>query len=342
MQKLEHIQPFRISVVIQGPTLLDVSPERNVNNVIKSINEFLPGAEIIVSTWAHESLPSNRNSIIVTSDDPGPMTSRVGFVNNINRQVVSTLAGINAASREYVLKLRSDTILTGSAIAVIEEIAKTAANPLAAKFKITTTNLFVRNFYKYPLLFHASDLVQFGHKDDLRNFWNVQEVFKEKEVFLENSSPSPRQFVSSHGIRLVPEQSLTLSWLRRALGVKIDLRFPSDGKFSDLVLWEQVLTNYFKVLHYKNSEVDFPGRFSDKVYGPAHNMSIRGIDSISRRVISGNHRISYFRFSLARLSKARLHSTLDVGAIRFKSNFPKLYKLMRPFWHLVRRLFSSF
>ena len=104
------MQPWRtqvpselISVVIQGPLHRSLAPTRGIDACVASVRKHLPHAEIIVSTWADEDLSDIDADHIVTSADPGVLLDFNGNRHNTNRQIVSTVAGIQASSRDLSL-----------------------------------------------------------------------------------------------------------------------------------------------------------------------------------------------------------------------------------------------
>lgn len=100
-----------ISVIVQGAI--------NKNETIKclqSIRQYLPGAEIILSTWEGSNITDLDYDNLILSKDPGAAiiekSAQKVVYNNINRQLLSTQAGLEKASRRYAMKVRSDLILT--------------------------------------------------------------------------------------------------------------------------------------------------------------------------------------------------------------------------------------
>jgi hypothetical protein len=97
-----------ISVVVQGPVY-----ENLTARVLRSVREQLPGSELILSTWANSQIEGLEYDQLVLSDDPGgyqqPHDPRYFY--NVNRQIVSSAAGLRAAGRRFAVKMRSDMLL---------------------------------------------------------------------------------------------------------------------------------------------------------------------------------------------------------------------------------------
>src|SRR4051812_39016207 len=108
-------QPSEITVVVQGPVLgkpADPVVEQLTRRCLLSVRRELPQAKIILSTWEGANVTGLSYDALVLSKDPGSVWAMVEGVlvpNNVNRQVLSSLAGVRAADTAYVLKLRSDT-----------------------------------------------------------------------------------------------------------------------------------------------------------------------------------------------------------------------------------------
>lgn len=257
---IKKVDSRDISVVIQGPLYRTLAPTRGIDACISAVRRYLPHAEIIVSTWAFEDLDGINADVVVTAADPGTLLDFNGNRHNTNRQLVSTLTGIQAASRPHVLKLRTDHILTGSDIAVMGRYD--ARVPLSARLlhePITVTTLFIRNPEKVPLLFHLSDLVQFGTREDMLWFWD-QELRLQEEVFATTPYKNPiGNFVGYSAMRMTPEQCLMLGFMRKK-GYDITLQTPGDISPELVELSERLLSENFTVLDWESSEVDFPER----------------------------------------------------------------------------------
>lgn len=109
------ISSEKITVVVQGAIVPDEG--RGTKEVCASIRALLPGAEIILSTWENSNYQGIPYDKVLENKDPGALDSQYegreksAVRNNFNRQLISTLHGIREAGREYVMKLRSDSLL---------------------------------------------------------------------------------------------------------------------------------------------------------------------------------------------------------------------------------------
>ena len=100
---LEVMVDFKeISVVVQGAISgKSTDPEHYqiTKKVLQSIRKYLPGAEIILSTWKGSDVKGLDYDQLVESDDPGAVLlgeyNGVKAFNNLNRQIVSSKAGLD-------------------------------------------------------------------------------------------------------------------------------------------------------------------------------------------------------------------------------------------------------
>ncbi|MBP5107241.1 WavE lipopolysaccharide synthesis family protein [Pseudomonas protegens] len=281
-QWLTKVDSRDISVVIQGPLYRALAPSRGIDACVAAVRRHLPHAEIVISSWADEVLSGIDADVVITTADPGVLWDFNGNRHNTNRQLASTLTGIRTASRSYILKLRSDHILTGSNIAVMG--AYDPRIPLTARLlrqPITVTTLFIRNPVKVPLLFHLSDLVQFGTHEDMLMFWD-QELRLQEEVFAPSPYKNPiGNFVGYSAMRMTPEQCLMLGFMRKK-GYDISLQKPGDISPELVELSEGLLSENFTVLDWETSQVDFPERFRKTGY------SLKTIYKASELATAGN------------------------------------------------------
>lgn len=299
----------------------------------------MPHAEIIVSTWPDEDLTGIDADVVVSSADPGVLLDFNGNRHNINRQIVSTLTGIRAASRQYVLKLRTDHFLTGSQIAVMGTYdSRLPAVDRLLHQPITVTTLFIRNPAKVPLLFHLSDLVQFGARDDMLEFWG-QRIRLQHEMFANQPYKNPiGNFVGYSAMRMTPEQCLMLGFMAKK-GYEISLKTPGEISPELVRLSDKLLAENFTVLDWEISEVDFPERFRKTGY------SLNTVYKASELAQAGKlnqreHKGRYRRIWLNKyvFNYARLAWWISLASILLTAVSPKIAKSARATMRRLRGL----
>lgn len=157
-----------LSVVVSGPILGTENDNHSfTRQACQSVRDFLPSAEIVLSTWKGESVEGISYDKLVQSIDPGPNEG------NINRQICSRQAGIREASNEYVLCIRSESIIKN--LNFLSYIDKYESHKEKCKFCFLKNRIVTPASYpaKRGELFHIGDWYFFGHKDDLLELWTI-------------------------------------------------------------------------------------------------------------------------------------------------------------------------
>lgn len=92
-------------------------PSSETLGYIKKVRNLFPDAELILSTWigVEKNFAAGLIDKLVLNEDPGAVPwlfckEKVTY-NNVNRQIVSTVSGIKASTRPFVIKLRTDFVL---------------------------------------------------------------------------------------------------------------------------------------------------------------------------------------------------------------------------------------
>lgn len=208
-----------ITFIIQGPVYPEIT-----NRTLLSVRKFFPDAQIIYSTCNLENTDILENcDRIIISDDPGSFTyaDRPGEkVNNINRQIISTLAGLKVCKTKYAMKLRSDFILTGNAFLQFwDEFSNFDNKYQVFEHKLLACSYFARNpSSDMPFPFHPSDLAFFGYTTDLINFFDIALMTKDQAYW---------NLKDRHQYQYVPEQYLFINCLRKN-GFEIKCNFYND------------------------------------------------------------------------------------------------------------------
>lgn len=222
-----------ISVVMQGPIEWTHDPVSGLGLTLalyQNVRKLLPDAEVILSTWEGQKVDNFGFDKVILGKDPGPQGTWPSFVpNNVNRQIVSTVAGLKAATRKYALKIRTDMVLKG--IDFIDYFEK--AEPLTADKRnifshpIITNNLSSRNTSEvlkrlpnHPLPFHPSDHASFGFRDDILALWDVPLQSDEEAYYFLDRSQANR-FRLADLSKLAPEQYVLTSAIAKKAPVDI-------------------------------------------------------------------------------------------------------------------------
>lgn len=170
-----------ISVVIQGPVFPagGKNGEGSTARAIESTRRVLPGAEVILSTWEGADTSGLKPDQLICSPDPGGNSriddGKLWSFGNITRQMVSTRAGLEAATRPYAVKLRADAELRSDAFLHLG--AKYPAR--SEKLRLFAERLVIPSYISWSpdrpetRLFHLSDLFFFGATEDLRKLFSI-------------------------------------------------------------------------------------------------------------------------------------------------------------------------
>lgn len=265
--------PRQVSIVVQGPVHGrpdDPLERQTTRRVLARAREVYPGAEIILSTWANTPVTGLDYDKLVFSADPGAIPQNDGpqrhVLNNLNRQLVCTRAGLALATRLYAIKLRSDCVLERPLdFSQLDRLPRTPEWSLLQSRVIVST-LFTRHPFRRPLLFHLSDLFLAGLTADLRTLWEIPDV--EEPAHTRAIDPANRPRVDAFPewaleLRCASEQYLGEQLARRK-EPSLRLRHYSDGSTSALFLWLRVLANNILVLRYEDLGVTFPPRLADQ------------------------------------------------------------------------------
>lgn len=250
--------PQDITFIVQGPVYPEIT-----NNTILSVRQFFPEAKIICSTCNLENTGILKNyDKLIISDDPGSFTyaDRPGEKeNNINRQIISTLAGLKACKTKYAMKLRSDFILTGN---VFWEFWDKFPD-FDSKYKIFEHKLLACTYFSrnpdsnMPFPFHPSDLAFMGYTKDLINLFDIGLMTKKQAYW---------NMKDRHQYRYVPEQYLFINCLRKN-GVKISCDCYNDCTPENIEQTERFFASNFIFLTFEQFNLK-PGKqtFNMKVH----------------------------------------------------------------------------
>lgn len=258
---IEMVPSREVSIVIQGPLYLTPKSANHIGirHSLSALRALFPQSEIVLSTWEGEDVSGLDVDEIVFSTAPESFRDINGTDRHFNKQIVSTQNGIRRASRPYVLKTRADILFKDCSIAQIsKQKSKIFHRP------ITVTNMVFRDPLKLPFLFHPSDVVQFGLKDDLFDFWNIP--LEKVDQISTNGRENIFFRYSASIFRCFPEQSLCIRWLNKH-GYSIDLKTPTQVRGKDILQWMSVVKTEFNIVDYRKSGIVFPVHFYNSPYG---------------------------------------------------------------------------
>lgn len=228
---MSKIKSKDISVVVQGAINSEVTPK-----CLESIRKYLPEAEIILSTWeGSDVVRLDYDKLILNKDPGGADCSRDGKgINNCNRELVSTFEGLKLANRKYALKIRSDIVFINNKITKIKFLnRKREENYSYLKDRVLVCSVYSRVYgihngtgQKVPILFHPSDWLYFGLREDVFSLFNIP-LTKEPEFsqWFKNRPQERYGYKDAHPFRLwkfSPEGYIWTEYLRKNHNINID------------------------------------------------------------------------------------------------------------------------
>jgi hypothetical protein len=236
-----------ISIVFQGP----ISHKgADLAAALLEARSLLPRAEYILSTWSGQfGLQKLGFDRVVMTKDPGPDYTEpvIGRPCNMTRQVTSTLAGLEVATRKYAIKIRTDFRIKDRAFLKYWS-AFEAPMPEFNLFSkpVAIVPLGTRNPVKMPLLFNPSDFFMFGVTSDVIAYWRAAR--RPRLLLVASREKLLRPIYGPLYGRLAVEQELFLAFLREKLGREIEVPYLDYLNPEMLFMSERYLLNSFCIL----------------------------------------------------------------------------------------------
>ncbi|MDF2871451.1 MAG: hypothetical protein K0R05_3026 [Anaerocolumna sp.] len=254
-----------ISVIVQGGI------NNYTSNCLIKIRKLLPESQIVLATQKENNFKNLIYDDIVLIDDPGSTIQdyKMNTYNNVNRQILTTQAGLKKADRRYILKFRTDLYLETTNFLNYFNVYDIKKNEYTIfKNKILICNYYTRNPRVVPLPFHPSDWIMFGNKEDIIKYYCDIELQTKEDAnwFMKNVKNSKLYFNSL--CRFFPEQHICLEFLRKHYPVNCNNYY--DNSIDNIILTEKFLANNTVIIDYDNiSGIIFPkynpNRYKDKM-----------------------------------------------------------------------------
>lgn len=242
-----------ISIVCQGSIIPDLT-----KSCLCSLRAVFPGSEIILSTWNGADVSGLDADKTVLSPDPGAfMADEVSNTpSNVNRQLISTKAGIAAARGTYILKTRTDILFLDAEFLSFFGRYDDVPSPFFAN-RLLICNYFTRNPRVMALCFHPSDWVLFGKAEDVQKYYENTPLMTDEEGYWFKNHKKSTMFFTNYICRFTPEQQVFLGFLRQHL--RTDCECYYDRTRTMIKQTERVFAECFVVLDYgKQLRIQFP------------------------------------------------------------------------------------
>lgn len=244
------IEDKDITVVVQGP--VQALPDRDqdegiTQRCLSSVREYAPGAKLILSTWDGQDLAGLTYDELVISPDPGH--NIVGYnkageprKENYNRQIVSSLFGLQRVETRYAMKLRSDNYLMSDRFKALQQrFPKRGLTHHFSRERVVTNNTFTRIYAKgMRVAFHNCDFFYFGLTHDVLEMWDLP-LFE--DVDYDAGRPGKAQHKGAPEFATDATQEFWLSYLNKHLASPIELRHLHDLGGDYLEISDQCYAN---------------------------------------------------------------------------------------------------
>jgi hypothetical protein len=222
-----------LSFCIQGPVARNSHGENLTQKLIASIKHFYPNSPIIFSTWESETIDFLEGINLVLSKDPGSglRYKNRPWENNINRQIISTCAGLNAVTTRFVVKMRSDLLVENRRLEkIVEKLPKTPSNSYSIfeNYIIVLDRLTFNPNKKLNPLLHVTDMLQAGVTKDVRRMWDIPLMTSAQENYYANVEPILASKVANHLPEFRAEQYFWNELIRKELGFGLDETFSNS------------------------------------------------------------------------------------------------------------------
>lgn len=264
-QQNARVSSRDVSVVVQGYV-----DRKLVEAELASIRKYLPESPIILSTWPECLTDGLDYDVLVKSEDPGSCS--VGLwedepiVNNTNRQIRSSQAGLAKVRTKYAMKLRSDMMLLGDeALGYLGAFPERKADvPQLFKERVIIGELYTRHYFHYdhrgrhcrvPKPFHPSDWSTLGLTEDLQKLYDVPLMPRKEAGGYQCKYPQRvKKNDYKYSWRYTSEQHIFFLALKKA--------FP-DIEFEDWTDWteellcqsDEIMLNNFVILDFMHSKM---------------------------------------------------------------------------------------
>lgn len=273
-----EIQPSEVSVVFQGPIDDKYTPE-----AIEKVRADLPGAEIILSTWKNSEVEGIDVDKVIFNDDPGCAYDGAEFERalNLNRWIVSSKNGVDATTRKYVLKCRTDVEIENfDFLKYWNLFPKRCEKYELARHKLLIPSVYTlaylgdgKKHLKISTPFHVSDWYCFGLREDVLEFVScpvVEDLHAFARYYDNRQHIVPynrRWWLDSWFRKMAAEQYIGLEYAKRKFS-NIEINNVFDCKNITDELSEKFLISNYIILDPKQYGIHLPkfGVFTRKIY----------------------------------------------------------------------------
>lgn len=207
----EEVTDAELSVIVQGAIMPGTA------ECLRSIRRYLPKAELILSTWEGSDTTGLDYDICLLNKDPGPcgLIRRYPHrqAHNVNRILVSSLAGVSHANRRYCMKIRSDMCFSSTDfLKYYNRFSSYLGYDAIVSRRIMAEGLSTARESAFAL----SDWWYLGLKADLQRLFSIP-LYKNEEVpyFEKKENRSKKPYLGDLVCQYLPEHHILYQFIQK-------------------------------------------------------------------------------------------------------------------------------
>lgn len=260
MKKIDKISNKDISFVVQGPIYKNLNnncKKKSTNDVLISIRNKFPESKIILSTWIDQDINNLEFDSLVLSEDPGSglRDTENKIYHNVNRQIISTISGLNKVSTKYAVKVRTDLFFKSDNLKkyLLKYPLNSTNKDCFLKSRVVVLNRTSVNPHKSQKIpYHICDWLYAGETCDLLELFNIP-LFNDLEwtrYFECRNIPNDFIGLSISLAKYAPEDYIFSSWIKKH--VPIDYQYTGHNLKSNLPISESIIANNLLIIDENN------------------------------------------------------------------------------------------
>jgi hypothetical protein len=240
-----YIESKDITIIFQGEENPDLR-----QNIEKTLS-ILPDAKIIISLIDHKNEKYFYPYRCIYTKDPGTLIGYKFFpkdlVNNINRQIASSFAGLSQVTTPYALKIRTDSYMENSSF--LDYYNRYGTNNNTCSRIIAPSFFTVDPRVFEQMTYHLSDWFHFGKTETLIQIWSASLMNSDDASYYEmhEYQPSSTYFDKQFRARYSPEQHVMIQYAN-SLGYLIP-KFHNDITKDILAEHDRFIQERFLILN---------------------------------------------------------------------------------------------
>jgi hypothetical protein len=249
------ITDFDLSIVVQGPINHNISNagthcidrELTVSqHVLLNLRNHFKNAEIILSTWEGSDVSKLEFDRVVLNQDPGAYIcdDEHQIYLNLNRQLVSTVAGLRLVERKYVLKIRSDMLFINSnCLSYWNKYNSRNDRYKLLKERVVITTVTSRNPRTYDRFPHfPCDWFYLGNTEEVLDIFDIPLTDEPSFSRWYENHPMPENYATRTDLaKYPPESYIWSSFIKKKISLNFD--YYSDISNNNIEVSEFIFAN---------------------------------------------------------------------------------------------------